>query len=115
MREIECTMRALLGISSTVEYLELIAELKEKFSNLLISDFNFILMNIIKIDQSDYDSIFEKNKVVYTQTPSDFMPTLRNVYIQVVHSGLPSIVPEMRIKLVNALRDLLEDLVINYS
>lgn len=112
MREIECTMRALLGISPTVEYLELIAELENKFSISLISDFNFILNNIIKIDQSDYGSIFEKNKVVYTQAPSDFMSNLRNAYVQIVHSGLPSIVPEMRDKLISALKDRLEDLAI---
>lgn len=110
MREIECTMRALLGISPTIEYLELIVELENKFSSFLIDDFNFILTNIIKIDQSDCESISVKGKVVYTQAPSDFMSNLRNAYVQAVHSGLPSIIPEMRVKLIDTLRSRLEDL-----
>lgn len=109
MREIECTMKALLGISPTPEYLELIVELENKFSSFLISDFNFILTNIIKVDQSDCESIFEKRDgVVYTQAPSDFMSNLRSAYAAAVNSGLPTIVPEMRVKLINALKDRLE-------
>ena len=102
MKDIECTLRALLGVSPSEDFYNLLFELQSKFENILYTDYNKFLENIIKLD---IDSISQKRDgTFYTPGPKDLIDRLLDAY-NFAKCSASNLAPSARPKLIDQLAE----------
>ncbi|KAH0790984.1 hypothetical protein GPJ56_005119 [Histomonas meleagridis] len=107
MKDIQCTLRALLGINTGERFTQLIMNLQAGFEQTVIDDYTGFLSRIIDMD---INSVSEKrNGIYYTPAPLDLIRRLEDAYDFVKTSEL-NILPSIRVRLVQILINKLYDL-----
>ncbi|OHT17309.1 hypothetical protein TRFO_12447 [Tritrichomonas foetus] len=102
MKDIECTLNALLGVSPSHEFYELCGTLQNTFEVILFEDYQKFLDNIISLD---IDSVATKRDgMYYTPGPKDLIDRLFDAY-NFVKGSVSNVVQGARPKLVNKLAD----------
>ena len=107
MKDIECTLKALLGINVGERFTQLIMKLQEGFESIVLNDYSNFLTRIISMY---LDSVSQRrNGILYTPAPLDFMRRLEDGYNFVKSSGL-NILPSIRSQFVQILTNKLYEL-----
>ncbi|OHT01582.1 hypothetical protein TRFO_07461 [Tritrichomonas foetus] len=78
MKDIECTLRALLGESPSNDFLGLMMELQSSFEKILYDDYQKFLNNIINLDESSVAT--RRDGIYFTPAPKDMIDRLLDAY-----------------------------------
>jgi ribosomal protein L17 len=86
VKEIQCTLRALLGLEPSEEFMSLQMELTTEFDKIIISDYCQILDRIITLDEESIQK--KQGRYLVTPAPFDFMKGLEDAEAFVNQSDL---------------------------
>jgi hypothetical protein len=107
MKEIQCTLRALLCLDTSDEFNELLDELNDAFDSIIVGEYEDMAGRILMIDRDAITT--KKGRYLVTPAPFDFMKPMVAAEAFVRTTGLNKF-PVIREKLINTLVAKLGDL-----
>jgi hypothetical protein len=85
MKDIQCTLRALLGLETSDEFEDLLCELQSEFGSIMQNDYDQITNRILQYDRDSMTK--KKGRYIVTPAPTDFMKGLEDAEAFVRSTG----------------------------